>query len=447
MDFKNIQVGKLLPASHTGLVAGLVALILVILVQRCFNAVFYPILYNEDGRQMVAWFVNNPHPGEIFRFYAGYTSLFPNLIGYLSVTVFPLPVVPYLFVAVSLSLAVGALSIFSLKRFRFIMPDDRSRALVCLLIALFPLGNHALITSLTFCIWNLFFMALLLLLAPLPESRASRAGLFVFISLAIVSNPSSVLFIPICIALFFIRRGRGERIFLAGIALVAVVYSVAGVTKTLDPARLDAGLFRMAMEGIGQRVVFEPLLGNNLRVILFEAQHSSVIHYLAWCLAAGVLFLVLNNLRHPALKNKLPMFGFVGYLIVSLTVIAVLGRLDMYGDLLAVRWGQRYFFSQQMLFVFIAVSFAVIAVDWKGMSVAARSALLVLLVGYGLYLNVHHRFFFQTSKKEGQTVARFLRDAEQRLNEGPRDPNSPREIVLNRRDEWNIRIKLPDESD
>ncbi len=392
---------------------------------------------------MVAYFLNNPHPSEMFRFYEGYISLIPNAIGFLATSMFPLYVVPYVMVAASLAFAVASLSMFSLRRFRFVMPDDRSRILVCLILVLFPLGNHAIITNLTFSIWNIFFISLLFMLSPLPRSNWAKAAQFCFLALAVFSHPFSVLFIPICIVLIFLRPSLSARMVNIGVVVLAVLYFFLGIKTTVVNPRVDITTILHTFECIVHRIVFEPVFGNNLRMILHDASQPSIINSFALFIVVGLVAVISSNTRIPSLKNKLPMFGFLLFVMFSLTFVSVVGRSVKYENFLSFPWGQRYFYIQQLLFVFIIVAYIVGLVSWKRLATGAKTGLLIFLFSYIYYLNIQHAPFFTTSREAGIATIQFLQEADRQLRDSNGRGEHPRQMILHRGGKWDIKIILP----
>lgn len=299
------------------MVLGLSAIIACILLMRCFNAAFYPILHSEDGTEMVAYYLTNPHPSEIFRFYQGYISLIPNTIGFLVTSLAPLYLIPYVFVAISIFFSTLALSIFSLKRFRFIMADDKSRMLVCLLLALIPLGNYALITTLAFSLNSIYIISLLLILAPGPISKKAWAAQFIFLVLAVFSHPLSILFIPICVMLFLARPSKPDRILNASMIVIAILYVLFGTVSRTMSYGIGIDTILTTFKYIAHRVVFEPIFGNHLRMILYDADQSLIITISAWIIVAGLCLFTLffSKTERFSIKKHLPMLGCLLFII------------------------------------------------------------------------------------------------------------------------------------
>ncbi len=442
MGIRRIPVARLITEHHTLAVLVLSCLIGLILVLRCFNAVFYPILFNEDGTRVVAFYLNNPHLSAVWQFYAGYVALLPNLIGYIIVAAIPLRAVPYFLVAVSVALAVAPLMMFSLKRFRFILPDDGTRLLVCLILAFFPLGNHALVTNLTFSIINIFAIALLLLLAELPGSLAGRIIQFVLVGLAVFSHPFSILFVPVCLALILLRRTLADRIFNGGIVGLVGIYYLVGVHPSAAGLGLSLPSLQATAECVLQRVLFEPVLGNSLRMILYQAGQASITNLAGVGIMALLVAVIAQRWREPALRNRVPVLGFVLFVIAGLTYLAVIGRNNLYNSFTELAWGQRYFLVQQILVLLVLVVHAVGLTGWDRLTVVARSAVAVFMLVFAAYLNLQHAPYFATSRDHGKMTMQFLRDVDSRLHQGGASRGGPREMVLHREGVWDIKINI-----
>jgi hypothetical protein len=295
----------------------------------------------------------------------------------------------------------------------------------------------------TFSIWNIFTIALLMILSPLPKSNWARSAQFGFIALAVFSHPYSVLLIPICIALIFMRPSLPDRMTSVGIILLAVLYFFLGVNRSVVIPQADVTTILVTFECIVHRIVFEPVFGNNLRMILQEAGQPSVIYLFASCIVAALVAVGANNTKTKGLNNKLPMFGFLLFVILSLTYISVFGRLGKYESFLSFAWAQRYFCTQQLLFVFIIVLYAVGLASWKKWTTIAKIAVLAFLLGYGSYLNIHHAPYFKTSREHGIATIRFLREADKQLSISRSRGEDPQQMILHRDGKWDIKIIVP----
>ncbi|MCG8456828.1 MAG: hypothetical protein MI919_11155, partial [Holophagales bacterium] len=298
------------PDSGRWLAPAVVAAVASILVFRSFNAVMYPILHCEDGTEMLAYYLNRPHPLGVFRDYAGYVSLMPNLMGYAAARLLPPHVAPYAMVGFSLAMATAALSLFVSRSFRFVVPKDRSRALICLIVASVPLGNHALITNLTYSLWHIFLIALLSILAPMPATSRGRLAQAGYLCLAICSHPLSIVFVPICLVLSIARRSRGERLRNLGILVVVLLYAWLGIrsTETAGSGE-ELAAVGISAEYVAHRVVFESVFGNRMRMILQGSHQTWIILRLALCAVAILMSLVLLEARSPGVRHRLALLA------------------------------------------------------------------------------------------------------------------------------------------
>jgi hypothetical protein len=206
---------------------------------------------------------------------------------------------------------------------------------------------------------------------------------------------------------------------------------------------MDITAILHTFECVVQRIVFEPVFGNNLRMILQEASQPSVINSFALFIVVGLVAVISSNTKIPSLKNKLPMFGFLFFVMFSLTFVSVVGRSVKYENFLSFPWGQRYFYIQQLLFIFIIVMYIVSLVSWKRLATGAKIGLLIFLFSYVYYLNIQHAPFFTTSKESGIATIQFLQEADRHLNNSKNRGEYPRQMVLHRGGKWDIKIILP----
>ncbi len=417
--------------------------IAAILILRCFNAVFFPILHCEDGTEMLAYYANHPALSGILRFYAGYISLLPNLIGFLSTSLLPLHLAPYVMVAFSLALATAALGLFSLRRYRFIMPDDTSRAIVCLILALIPLGNHAILTNLTYSIWNLFVISLLLVAAPAPKTNLARAAQYGFLGLAIFSQPLSLLLIPICFVLLVVRPSPADRIANAGILAWCVLYALVGIRPAgnLVPPDLPA-VFSATFKNFFHRAVFEPVFGDSLRGLLYRTHHTRIVDVLAICVLV-LIGAAMVRTRLPGVNHKLAVAGVAAFVMISATFVCVVGRSMAPEIERSPPWVHRYFYVQQLSFVFLAALCVVGFAKGKRPGKVAKAALVVLVSCYVGYLTLADGEHFATSRAQGLETLGFLRRADELLARGRSEEPYRRRMVLDRGGRWNIVIDVP----
>lgn len=425
---------------------GLSTVIALVQVLRCLNYVFYPILHAEDGATIFPYYYHNAKISGIFRNQAGYVSLIQNTIAYLSIRLFSVKIVPYIWIALSLMLSTATISIFSLRRYRFVMPDDMSRVIVCLLLALIPLGHYSLVAGLTNTQWNIFYLALLLIIAPLPQWPLAKALQFVFLAFAVWSNPLSVLFIPICLLLLFVRTSFSERIVNAGIIVLTVLYGLVVKQSSNTDYQFDLfDGFILSLKYIAQRVVFESVFGNGLRVVLYHANKSWVIEvfalFIVCVLCLGVLS--VNRKDNRSFRANLPLLCTLLYVVLASTFICVNLRFPrIHDNQFSTNVGQRYCYIQQKLFLLAALGYAVRLMDWRARNVAQKFVILLLIFSYAHYINTDNKHRFATSKERGIATMKFMELVNAKSTSRNGRGKHKELLILDAPGPWDIRLTI-----
>lgn len=437
----NLTIDKLMAEYYALIIFALAILISLILIFRNYNAVFYPILLNEDGALMLAYYWNNPHLVEVFRFYNGYTSLFPNLIGYILTSWLPMEIVAYAMVTIALILSTIMLSIFSLRRYRFIMPNDKARITICLIITLIPLGNHAIMTNLTFSLWHLFIIALFLILAPIPNSNILRLAQIIFLALAVWSHPLSIIFIPICFVLLLARSALPSKIMNVAVIILTISYIFFGVESTTVDYRNSAEAFFIAIKYIIHRVIFEAVFGNDLRMTLQQSGQILIINLVALSIVGILGFMVILLIRTRKFKLLLPSI-FLACIILGLTWIAVITRSMTPESHIVSPWAQRYFYVQQLLFLFLILLHIVQLINWKKLLKGQQIVLTAVTLCHLFYLNISNTKFFETSKEQGLETMSFIWLAADKIKNNTDVNGAPQYMILDRGGMYDIQINI-----
>jgi hypothetical protein len=145
-----------------------VPIIVFIFLARDFNALFKPVLELEDGSQMFGYYYNFDGLGSLLRWYLGYLSLLPNILGYLC-SLFPTIWWPHLLVLLSIIIFWIAFSTFCLPLFRPYVINDFQRALICVALAAIPLGNYAMVLA-SYTLWPAGIILCLLSISEIDTS-------------------------------------------------------------------------------------------------------------------------------------------------------------------------------------------------------------------------------------------------------------------------------------
>ncbi|MFZ6027652.1 MAG: hypothetical protein ACOYYS_08055 [Chloroflexota bacterium] len=372
------------------------------------TAVLWPVLHNEDGRDLFAYYLNNPDVSGVFRFYAGYVSLGPNLIGYLA-TRLPAPLAPYFMVAVSLFLQSTAFSLFSLRRFRFLIESDHLRLLFCLFIVLVPMGNYALSTAVMWSGWNFLLILFLLVLVPPPDkSSALYVMQLVFSCLAICSHPYSLLIVPICVVNLLRWPLTSARCYHFSLLICTGIYAVMGLHQGEYPSDVSLAVLPVALKLFMQRVIFGAFAGDVLRATWFAQGFALRIYWFAVISSALLTALVLFSRKRFSHRDWVNIL-ILCYVIFSTVLVSVVGRAMVSNYEYYTRlWEQRYFYISQLLW-FLLLSFVgnrlLVKFSWPCF---LKFGVPVIFGIYLLWLNTIDHQLFNTSTQSGRQVADFL---------------------------------------
>jgi hypothetical protein len=377
-----------------------------------------PVLYYEDG-SFFAHFYNERGLGRVFWFYNGYVSLVPNLVAY-TATLVPAGWAPHIFTG--WALIAGALSraLFVLPRFRVLVPSDRGRLVVALLLALWPLGDFTIITAGVYSAWHLLLILLLLALVPVGRFRWSQVLLLLGQVLMICSHPLSVVLVPIWGLRLVRERGRFARVAWAVLIATAVVYELVGVQRGRTWLALLTALDRTGFL-VSVRVVLEALLGARVVTAMVNAQLRALAIVLG-AAAIGLLVAAVARHRRRLTGPQLELIAVLAYAVFALTFLAVATRLL---EAKAGLWQSRYFYVAQ--FTALLAAMVVVANLGGRWPRWLQSGLVALGVGWcGLLTHLDGYAWWGNMSRDGPTLARFLAQVEA----AERDPRAPAERRL-----------------
>jgi len=288
-----------------------------------------------------------------------------------------------------------------------------------------PVGDVLLYSNTAYSGWNLLWLLLLLVYAPLPPSSVMIVLQWLLMLLLLASTPLSVLIVPICVYNLWTRR-TGRDWFVNGTLLAAIgIYLVTAVVTTdeqfVQPWRSLSESFWLIIH----RVVAESLVGYTLRIGWQQAGYPWLVarigltvlgFLLAWYLARGRQ---LAWVRHVQI-------GLVVYLIAASTLIIVLARAasaSLWGS-----WELRYFYLQQKLFWLLLLTvgaFALLRLPRPALRYVGGS----LFVVYLIWLATMNWALFSSSPTSGQQLAAFLHEVSQAIHT---PASAPQEFVLPR---------------
>ena len=174
-------------------------LVLFILFMKNPDLYLYPALIPDDKLLFVYHFhrfINENNTSSLFYFYANSILLIPNICATGFVAVLPLEWVPRAFAIFSLLVTTAVNWLFCLRPYSVFVSSRLARLMICLLIAMLPIGSWPLQASLLWQSWNfLILIVLLLIIEPVINNR-KRLFIIPLIVVSIFSTPGSIIFLP-----------------------------------------------------------------------------------------------------------------------------------------------------------------------------------------------------------------------------------------------------------
>ncbi len=251
----------------------LLTLVVAVLVWRSHELLLRPTMRVEDGAKIFAFFHDHRGLEHVLRFKSGYMPLIPNLLGYLAVRLPPLAS-PYFMALAPTALSVLAYTSFFATPFRALLPDDRFRFAICLVLALAPVGQFLLVSHTDYSIWNALFCAVLWSWVPLPASPGRAAAAVLGQQLLVWSHPLSFVAAPINAWQVWRAQSRSQRLGQGAMLIGHVMHLAFGLEGSTAARALDPAVGELA-----------------LRLVKYE------IRFLARALLGPAAF---GWLRHPA---------------------------------------------------------------------------------------------------------------------------------------------------
>lgn len=421
----------------------LIAAVLLSWVVRAPSTLQYPVLFNEDGGLLFTHFLNREDV-PVLIFYAGYASVGSNLLAWFA-SALPITWIPYAYMWTSLAIAGSAVSVFYLPRFRSLVSHDGTRFVVCLLFALFPLGNGALVRSLTWSFWPVLTASCMLCLVSTSGRRSPWEWLYLLMN-AWASPISSVL-LPVYGWRLHRARNWTTRLGFAFLILATIVYLQLNLStevvrfaavSEIPSAPVSHGCLLWAtghtLPAIADRVVFEPVFSNFVRLqLICRGLESVVVVVGAALLACVVLFVARDPGLRGAARRNAAFLCFSGYLVVAITIVSLYARFGPAGLDYRAAFHHRYFWVQQYL---LCVSLVVVLSPLRH-RITRRSRWfgMTFLVGAALGMSYLDRVESR-DPGWGPDLRRFLAQVEtcRRQRHGARSESCRLPMVLEQRD-------------
>ena len=371
------------------------ALALCFLILACKNDladVFYPLLYNEDGRNIFGLFYNDHSIKNIFSTYSSYYQVFPRLLGYM-LHFLPVTWIPSLYGLFALFFSALTYSLFFTLSNRLFRSPWFALYTVIILTAL-PLASHKLVGALMYQVWNCVIILGVTAFLPIPKNILWRA-LYIFgINMLIWSHPYCVLVLPVYLYKLIVQK---ENRWVYGLFALSIgVYF--GLALNHHPLNWDS--LRHFPSSLLGRVVTETLVGPMNRAWFQYLEISMIVGILTVAFVGGMVGFSWKQMK----AGEKWFYVISAYFILTSLAVALLGReLGDYYHMM-INGSPRYTYIPRLAFclMLMAALYRLHHISTVFRKVHWAFAALVLTV------NVNSNVIYKTDLKVGQTVRDYV---------------------------------------
>jgi hypothetical protein len=353
--------------------------------------VFYPLLYNEDGRNIFGLFYNDHSIENIFSSYSSYYQVLPRLTGYV-LHFFPVTWIPSLYSLFALSFSALAYSLFYPLLKRLFRSPWFALYSVIILTAL-PLASHKLVGALMYQVWNCVIILGIAAFLPIPKKFVSKALYLFAINVLIWSHPYCILVLPIYLyRLVFQNDNR----WIYGLFTLSI-FVYFGLALNHHPLNWNS-LFYFQSSLLG-RVVTEAIVG---------PMNRNWFQYLEVSLLFGFMAIVfvgcMAGFSWKKMEGKEKWFYTIAaYFMLSSLAVALLGReLGDYYHL--INGSPRYTYLPRIIFVIIFLSALFRLYQISAIFKKTHWALAALV----LTVNAEANVIYRTDLNVGQSVRDYV---------------------------------------
>jgi len=393
---------KRLLAFQPNWVWAMVLCFVILALKNGLAEVFYPLLYNEDGRNLFAVFYNDHSFRNIFISYAGYIRVFPNLTAYL-IGFFPVTWIPALYALASLGFTALTYALFFLLLDRIFRHKGFALYAVLILVAL-PLGSFKMVGTLMFQIWHCDIVLFLLAFLPMPRKPVLKMAYLLCVNVLIWSHPYTILILPVYLYLCVQGKHRWEHGLLA---TSLAVYFLFG----LQHHPLNWGSLAHYPSTLLGRVATETVVGPLNRTWLQYMEMSLLLGFVIIAVMAGVIATSWKTMK----GQEKGFYTVSAYFILATLGVALMGRqLGEYYHL--INGSPRYTYLPRI--GFCVMGLAVLFQVYRQSALFRKAHWL--LAGLVLILNTNVTVLYKTDRNVGQSVRDYVAYLDQnRLDCGP----------------------------
>jgi len=312
------------------------------------------LLWAEDASVFVGSALEHRPDAALFEPYAGYMHAFPRLITALTVSLVPLDVVPVVLTAAAcvLTAVIATAAVLAL---RSRVPSFAIRLVVWAGIVTLPVAGIEANGSVANSHWYLLVGLFVVLITRRQDSGyLILAGLIV--AFAVLSDPLSIVFVPLVIARFLSLRGLRD-LWIPAIYCAALVVQLTVVLSTSVASAAGHPTLVQALRTTGFRVFLAALAGESGSVSLYLDFHAKAIALATFVVALLVVVALVRGRQLGGLALISTVAGTAFFLGA-----AVIRWNEQYDPFISTTWGgSRYSVVPICLLLF---AFAATASTW-----------------------------------------------------------------------------------
>ncbi len=393
--------------------------------------VFYPLLFNEDGKNLFAIYYNDHSIKNIFLFYAGYIRIFPNLTAYL-LQFFPVTWIPSLYCLVSLAFTAFTYALFFSLIDRVFHHKGFALYAVLVLAAL-PLGSFEMVGTVMYQIWHCDIILFILAFLPLPRKPVQKTLYLLFANMLIWTHPYSILIVPWY--LYKVVYHKEDRWVYGLFASSAIIYSLIGVHH--HPLNWNSlMLYPASLVG---RVATETVVGPFNRGMFQYWEISYIFGFLMIAFVGGTIGFAWKKMK----VEEKAYYAVLAYVVLATLGVAFLGReLNLYYHL--INGSPRYTYIPRITFLMMLLGVLFRHYQQSNLIRQVHWVLTALII----FSNLNSMVLYKTDVQTGQSVLDFVVYLDQ--NQVDCEPGAERIVYLKRGDllnpgrlgDWSIRANL-----
>ncbi len=364
---------------------------LILALKNDLADVFYPLLYNEDGRNIFGLFYNDHSIKNIFIRYSSYFQVFPKLAGYM-LHFLPFTWIPSLFCLIALSFSALAYSLFFPLLNRLFRSPWFALYSVLILTAL-PMASHKLVGVLMYQVWNCVIILGVVAFLPIPKNLFWKSLYLFTVNTLIWSHPYCILVLPIYLyKLIFQKDNR----WVYGLFALSIFVFI-GLALNHHPLNWNS-LYYFPSTLLG-RVATETVVGPLNRTWLQYMEMSLLLGFVIIAVMAGVIATSWKTLK----VEEKGFYTVSAYFILATLGVALMGRqLGDYYHL--INGSPRYTYLPRI--AFCVMGLAVLFQVYRQSALFRKAHWL--LAGLVLILNTNGTVLYKTDRNVGQSVRDYV---------------------------------------